>query len=127
MDKKLLFGLKNVKKILFGSQKGNYYNILVLGRTVLQSTLINVVLDLKGDKAAKENAVKPEIGVNYYLPNSNNKEIIITGKNKFIPIENISDKSSLVLLDSKSIEISKDYNFDVGAEDIFNSLEREMI
>ena len=43
----------------------NHYNILVLGKTgVGKSILINVVLDLKGEQAAKENEVKLEIEIN---------------------------------------------------------------
>ena len=68
MDSKLLGELKVQAKKLFKSQIENHYNILVLGRSgVGKSTLINVVLGLKGEKAAKENAVKPETGTDNSL------------------------------------------------------------
>jgi len=116
MDSKLIGELKLQTQKIFQTQEDNHYNILVLGKTgVGKSTLINVVLDLKGEKAAKENAIMPETGVD-------NNEIIFNNlektKKKFIPIEYGSEKSSLVLLDSRGIETSKRYNIDIAAEDI---------
>ena len=122
MDSKILDQLTIQSSSLFKEQKNNHYNILVLGRTgVGKSTLINVVLGLKGDKAAKESAAKPETGVNYPPnpnPNLNENSIINVEKQKFVPVEYSSENSSLVLLDSRGIEISKNYNIDVASEDI---------
>ena len=122
MNSKILGQLKIQSRALFKEQKNNHYNILVLGRTgVGKSTLINVVLGLKGDKAAKESAAKPETGVNYPKnpnPNLNENSIINVEKQKFVPVEYSSENSSLVLLDSRGIELSKNYNIDVASEDI---------
>ena len=116
MDSKIIVELKKQAEILLESQEGNHYNILVLGRTgVGKSTLINVVLNLEGDKAAKENPVKPETGVDN--ENSTNLE------EKFVPLEYSSEKSSLVLLDSRGIEMSKNYNIDIATEDIKQFIE----
>ena len=122
MDSKILGQLKIQSKALFRDQKNNHYNILVLGRTgVGKSTLINVVLGLKGDKAAKESEAKPETGVNNPPnpnPNLNGNSIINIEKQKFVPVEYSSENSSLVFLDSRGIELSKNYNIDVASEDI---------
>ena len=128
MDSKIIVELKKQAEILFESQEGNHYNILVLGRTgVGKSTLINVVLNLEGDKAAKENPVKPETGVdnvdNEHLTNLEEKSNVIYNKKKFLPLEYSSEKSSLVLLDSRGIEISKNYNIDIATEDIKQFIE----
>lgn len=54
MDSKLISELKTRAEKLLKTQEGNHYNILVLGRSgVGKSTLINVVLNLKGEEAAK--------------------------------------------------------------------------
>ena len=75
MDSKIISELKIQTEKIFKTQKDNHYNILVLGRTgVGKSTLINVVLDLKGENAAKENAVKPETGANNNEIKINNLE-----------------------------------------------------
>ena len=44
--------------------------------------------------------------------------IINVEKQKFVPVEYTSENSSLVLLDSRGIELSKNYNIDVASEDI---------
>ena len=127
MDSKLINELKTQAEKLLKTQEGNHYNILVLGRSgVGKSTLINVVLDLKGDKAAKENAVKPETGAGDNLPAPNVKEtkLVKSEKKKFIPLEYSSPKSSLVLLDSRGIELSKNYSIDVATEDIKEFIEK---
>jgi len=55
MDSKIINELKIQTEKIFKTQKDNHYNILVLGRTgVGKSTLINVVLDLKGENAEKK-------------------------------------------------------------------------
>ena len=127
MDSRLLGQLKIQAQKLVKEQKSSHYNILVLGRSgVGKSTLINEVLQLKGDKAAKESAVKPETGSdNLPAPSPNKMEtsLIIVEKKKFVPIEYGSEKSSLVLLDSRGIEMSKKYNIDIAAEDIKNFIE----
>ena len=125
MDSKLLGELKVQAKKLFKSQIENHYNILVLGRSgVGKSTLINVVLGLKGEKAAKENAVKPETGTDNSLSQiSKDTSLIEVEKKKFIPVEYSSEKSSLILLDSRGIELSRNYNIDVAAEDIQEFIE----
>lgn len=65
---KIIRRIKSSGKKLFKSQIENHHNILVLGRSgVGKSALINVVLGLKGEKAAKENAVKPETGTDNSL------------------------------------------------------------
>ena len=121
MDRILLNQLKNQSKSLERSQQENHYNILLLGRTgVGKTTLINEILDLRGDKAAKENAVKPETGINNEKGNtitSNNE------KNKFTPIEYSSEKSSLILLDTRGIELSNDYNIHIALNDIKKFIE----
>lgn len=125
MDLKLLGELKIQAKNIQRNHEDNHYNILVLGRSgVGKSTLINVVLDLKGENAAKENAVKPETGTDNALsPNSKETSLIEVEKKKFIPKEYGSDKSSLVLLDSRGIELSKNYSIDVASEDIQKFIE----
>lgn len=116
MVSNLIGQLKKQSQKLLESQEGNHYNILVLGRSgVGKSTLINVVLDLKGDKAAKENAVKPETGANNEpAPNLTETAIVEIKKNKFVPLEYSYEKSSLVLLDSRGIELSKNYSIDIA-------------
>lgn len=116
MDATLIKKLKEEVNKLYKMNEDNHYNILLLGRSgVGKSTLINVVLDLKGDKAAKENAVKPEI------------EVFETGleeyEKKYIPMEYKSDKSSLVLLDSRGIELSKNYNIEIAMKHIKEFIE----
>ena len=125
MDSKLIGQLKKQTEKLLKSQEGNHYNILVLGRSgVGKSTLINEVLDLKGDQAAKENAVKPETGANYdSAPNLKETAIVEIKKEKFVPLEYSTEKSSLVLLDSRGIELSKNYNIDIATEDIKQFIE----
>ena len=44
-------------------------------------------------------------------------------KNKFVPLEYTSEKSSIVLLDSRGIELSKKYNIDIATEDIKQFIE----
>ena len=91
MDSKILGQLTIKSRELFKEQEDNHYNTLVLGRTgVGKSTLINVILDLKGEKAAKESEAKPQTGVeDHPVPNPNLKDnsIIKIEKQKFVPIE----------------------------------------
>ena len=126
MDSVLIGKLKEQVKILEELQNGNHYNILLLGRTgVGKRTLINVILDLKGDEAAKENPVKPETGVNESsLINLEENSLIKVEKKKFVPREYSSQKSSLILLDSRGIELSTNYNIDVATEDIKEFIEQ---
>ena len=126
MDSKLIKELKTQAEKLLNTQEGNHYNILVLGRSgVGKSTLINVVLDLKGEEAAKENAVKPETGTedNLPAPNVTENRLVESKKKKFVPLEYSSTKSSLVLLDSRGIELSKKYSIDIATDDIKEFIE----
>ena len=116
MDLKITRELKNQVKALYEMNEDNHYNILVLGRSgVGKSTLINVVLDLKGEDAAIENAVKPQIEVN--------EKGIVKSHSRYTPKEYRSEKSSIVLLDSRGIELSKVYNIDVAMKEIKEFIE----
>ena len=116
MDLKITRELKNQVKALYEMNEDNHYNILVLGRSgVGKSTLINVVLDLKGEDAAIENAVKPQIEVN--------EKGIVKSHSRYTPKEYRSEKSSIVLLDSRGIELSKEYNIDIAMKEIKEFIE----
>lgn len=98
--------------------------ILSLKEDCFNVIYIYLKKNLKGNDAAKENAVKPETGANdEYIKQNVNENSIVLRKKKFTPIKYYSEKSSIILLDSRGIELSKNYNIDIATEDIKQFIE----